>query len=383
MMFNKKTLLPTGIVLGGAALAASMIMSGGEAEKGTPVIQARLIETVVAVSEDLPIPVRATGIVTAATKVSLVPQVAGEIIYTDPRLMPGGRFTKGDVIAKIDARDYRALADQAAAGAQRAALDLALERGRSELAQREWDLVKQDGSTPTDLALRRPQLALAEQSVVAARGALTAAQLKVERTRLTAPFNAVVISENIDVGQVVSPGFAAVSLVGTDQLWVSVSLSVSDVDVLQFSERDGVGSTARVLQRLSDGRVLEHIGHALQLGGALDAQTRSATVTVAIDAPFDDKNSPIPLLPGAYVEVVFEGLIAESVVRVRREALSNGDTVWVAVDGKLERRVVTIAGRDQETVLVSNGLNSGDEIVVSALSTPIAGIAVIKAGDTQ
>jgi RND family efflux transporter MFP subunit len=380
MKMTKATFLPVGIVLAGIGLAGTMIMTGGQAEKGDPTVSALLVETVTAVSEDLPIPVRGNGVVAAAQQVALIPQVSGSIVSTDPRLMPGGRFEKGEVIAQIDARDYRAMRDQAASGAQRAELELALERGRADVAAREWEMVNADGTSPTDLALRKPQLALAEQSVVAARGALTRADLNVQRTRLRAPFNAVVVSENIDVGQVVAPGSVAVNLVGTDQLWVTVSLSISSVDVLQFSERDGQGSSARVLQRLADGRVIERHGHALQLGGTLDPQTRSAMVTVAIEEPFDSDASPVPLLPGAYVEVVFDGLVASSVVRVARAALSDGNTVWVAADGQLDRREVSISGGDTESVLVSSGLKAGDEIIVSALSLPFVGTPVVIAG---
>jgi len=379
----KKVLVPAGIVLGGIALAVAMVFSGGAAEKGAPVIKPMLVETIVPAPEDTPIPVRGTGVVTAAQQVALIPQVTGAIVEVDSRLMPGGRFAAGETIARVDPRDYQALLDQATSQAQRAELELALEKGRSEVAAREWELIKADGTTPTDLALRKPQYALAEQNVVAARGALTRAQLNVQRTRLKAPFNAVVVSENIDLGQVIGPGSVAVNLVGTDQLWVSVALPMSEVDVLQFRERDGTGSAARVVQRLSDGRVLEHTGQALQLGGALDPQTRLAVITVGIDRPFELTDAPVPLLPGAYVEVIFEGLIASQVVRAPRSALRDGDALWVNADGKLAKREVTISGGDSDSVLVSSGLQPGDEIIVSALSLPVEGTPLTVAGAEQ
>ena len=380
MNFNARQLVPVGILGGGIVVAGLLFVSGGSAEKAVPEIKPLLVQTIAPQPEDLPIPVRGTGVVTPAKQVALMPQVAGKIVDTSPKLMPGGRFETGEVIARIDPRDYTAARDAAQSQAQRAELELALERGRGEVAEREWEMIAEEGATPSDLALRKPQYALAEQNVLAARGALVQAQLNVQRTRLTAPFNAVVVAENIDIGQVVGPASTAAVLVGTDQLWVTVSLPISEVDVLQFGDE---GSSAKVIQRLSDGRTVEHAGRALQLGGALDPATRLAQVTVGIDRPFDPEQSALPLLPGAYVEVIFEGLVASQVLRIPRAALYGGDTVWVADAGKLTSRLVDVAGGDVEAVLVSSGLQAGDAIITTSLSLPVEGMPVETTEDAQ
>jgi len=382
-MIDRKKLLPVAIVAGGVAVASLMIASGGSAEKGSPEIKALPVSTVTLQAEDLPIPVRGTGVVKAAQQVSLVPQVSGKVVETDPRLMPGARFDANEVLAQIDDRDYRAMLAQAQSNTQRAELELALETGRTEVAAREWDMLNQDGSEPTDLALRKPQLALAEQNLVAARGALTQAKLNMQRTRLTAPFNAVVVSENVDLGQVVGPGTVVATLVGTDALWVNVSLPMANVDVLQFASRDGQGSSARILHRLAGERIVEHQGEALQLGGALDPQTRLAQVTVAVTNPFDTSDGQTPLLPGSYVEVIFDGLVANQVMRVPRSALYDGERVWINDGGKLAVRTVAITGGDTDTVLVADGLRPGDELIVSALSLPIEGLPITILGGDQ
>jgi len=89
------------------------------------------------------------------------------------------------------------------------------------------------------------------------------------------------------------------------------------------------------------------------------------------------------LLPGAYVEVIFEGLVASQVSRIPRAALYGGDTVWVTQDGTLARRTVEVAGGDGEAVLVSNGLKSGDAIITTALSLPVAGTPVETAESSE
>lgn len=379
----KKFLVPASIILAGVLAAGALIASGDQASKGQPELPTTPVEVQPVSTQDIPIPVRGTGVVVAAQQIALVPQVNGKIVSTDDRLMPGGRFSAGEVIATIDSRDYRALLDQEKSRTQQAELELALEIGRSDVAAREWEMVNSDGTTPSDLALRKPHRALAEQQVIAANGALRRARLNVERTRLQAPFNAIIVEESLDVGQVVGPGTVVAQLVGTDQLWVSVSLPMANIDVLQFEKRDGVGSSAIIIQRLADGRQLESKGHALQLGGTLDPQTRLAQVTVAIDNPFDTKAGTLPLLPGAYVEVIFEGLIEAQAVKIPRAALYDGSRVWISEDNKLSPRDVTVAGGDDDFVLISSGLNSGDELVVSSLSLPLEGTPVVAIGGTE
>ena len=373
MKISSRQLLPAGIFVGGLLGAGLLIASGGSAQKTAPALKPLLVQTLESRLQDLPIPVRGTGVVIPSKQVALVPQVAGKIVETSDSLMPGGRFTAGELIARVDPRDYVVARDAAKSQAQRAELELELERGRGEVAEREWALVGDDDTAPTDLALRKPQYALAEQNLLAARGALTQAELNVSRTRLTAPFNAVVVTESIDIGQVVGPGSPVATLIGTDQLWVTVSLPIAEVEALSFGE---AGSRARVIQRLSDGRTVEHMGKALQLGGALDPATRLAQVTVGIDNPYDPESTALPLLPGAYVEVIFEGLIATQVAKIPRSALYEGDTVWVASDGALEKRAVEVIGGDEHAVIVRNGLGDGDALITTSLSLPVEGTPI-------
>jgi RND family efflux transporter MFP subunit len=383
MIPKKNIVTPIAIIIGGVLLAGGMVASKSPAEKTGATAKPILVQAIAFEKTDRPIPVRGTGTVVAAQQVAVVPQVSGKIVSTDPRLMPGGRFEGGEVIARIESRDYRASLEQAQSNAQRAELELALESGRGQVAVREWAILNDDASPASDLAMRKPHLALAEQSLIAATSALGAAQLNLDRTRLTAPFNAVVVSKNIDIGQVVGPGAAVAMLVGTDALWINVSLPLGDLDVIQLQARDGTGSKARIIHRLSQGRQLEYEGVALQLGGALDSATRQAQITVAVERPFDQDNNRIPLLPGAYVEVIFEGLLATEVFQIPRVAVYDGDTVWVNADGVLTPRQVHIVGGDKESVLVDEGLEDGDEVIISALSMPLAGMPVTVAGSTK
>jgi len=373
---RKQAMWAAAALLIGATGAGTMIALGDEPTRATPQVQAQSVRVSTALVTDAPRSVEARGVVVPARQVTLMPQVAGQITRVSPELIPGGRVAKGDTLISIDSRDYGAAVAEAEARVQKARLDLALEEGRSTVAAKEWKTL---GSTSADssLALRAPQLATARLGLVAAEAGLTRAKLALERTRIRAPFDAVVITEQVDVGQVVGPGSPVATLVGTDALWVTVALPVDKLSALAIPQATGeLASPATIRQTLGDGTQVVRTGEVLRLVGQLDPQTRNAQVLVRIDAPMQADAEGHLLLPGAYVDVLLEGPPLPGAVTIPRTALRDGDVVWTVKDGLLDRRVVKLAGGTTDTVLIRSGLTEGAQVVTSGLALPRAGMAV-------
>ena len=371
----KQRLLPPLIILGAGIIAGGLIVLGEEAVKTPPEVTPTLVQAQTVIPEDTSVTVQATGTVQPAREVALVPQVAGRVVEISDNLVPGGRVQQGELLAMIEQRDYLAAHAQAQSQLRQAELELELERGRAATAQREWDILEAGGDAPSRsrLALREPHMEVARARLRAAQAAVRQAEGNLGRTRLKAPFNAVVVQENLDVGQVVGPAGAVAKLVGTDMLWVTVSVSITDLDKLDLPSGASPGSPAEVIQRLGNGKKVIHTGRLLRLAGQLDAQTRQAQVTVAVDRPFDPVDGAIPLLPGAYVEVRMQGRPVPAAFRIPRAALHSGDTVWLVVEDALAPRQVTVSGGDEQHVLISSGLNEADTLVTSPLSLPVEG----------
>jgi RND family efflux transporter MFP subunit len=371
----KKRILPPAIIVGCGLIAGALISLGGSAEKTPPEIAPMLVETIVIQPKDTTAVVRATGVLKPARQVAIVPQVGGRIVEVSDQLMPGGRVTQGDVIAMIEQRDFLAAHAQAQAQLRQAELNLALERGRAATAEREWGVLSAQGDAPerTALATRQPHLEAAEAQVRAAKGGVRQAEGNLSRTRLRAPFNAVIVDENLDVGQVVGPGAPVATLVGTDTLWVTVSIPVSDLTDLDLPSGASPGSPVEVIHRLSEGRKVTHQGRLLKLGGQLEPQTRQAQLTVAVDQPFDTDVTSLPLLPGTHVEVAIQGRAMPQAYRVPRASVHDGNQVWVVQDDALAVQEVTISTGDADTVVISEGLAAGTHVVTSPLALPTVG----------
>lgn len=370
-----RLVIPLGLVGAAVVCAGLMLLLRPGAEQTEPARVAALVEVREVVPGDEVARVRATGVARPARQITLTPEVQGRIVEVSDRLVPGGRFAKGDVVARIDPRDFQLAVEQETSRVRQAELEWKLEQGRQSIAQREWALLGEGRSAEdAPLALREPHLATAEQALASARSGLERARLNLERTVLRAPFDAVVIDENVDVGQVVGPSTLVASLVGTETLWIKVGLPVEDLARILVPDADGRGgSEARVVQRLGEASIARE-GRVVRLLGELDPQTRTAQLLVAVPDPF---GASMPLLPGAYVDVEIRGRAIPEAYRVPRVALDRGEALWVVGPGDvLARRAVTVAMRGDDDILVTEGLRPGDRVVVTPLSLPIEGMPI-------
>jgi RND family efflux transporter MFP subunit len=333
-------------------------------------------------SEAIAVEVLATGTVQAAQHVRLIPEVSGRVNWVDPRFVRGGRFQRGEVLARIDSADYRAQLIQGEGQVARARLGLQLEEAQQATAEWSWAHSDDERPDPGSLALREPYVAAARADLASAEVGLEQAQRALDRTRLMAPYDLVVLEETLSEGQVIGPGQPVATLAGTETFRVSTWIPVSH---LQFIAIPGVqgeptGSVVTATQRLGDGREVARVGHVVSMGGQLDSQTRAAEVLVDIADPMDDAEGGLPLLVGAFVQMSISGTVLDDVVRVPRRAVVEGNKVWIVDENdKLDSREITVAWREIEHLLVNDGLRDGDRVVTSQIPTPSHGLPVVIA----
>jgi RND family efflux transporter MFP subunit len=320
-----------------------------------------LVEVTQARAGAWPRTLRAQGTVIPSQQVTLYPEVPGRVEWRSERLTPGGVLREGEPLLRLDDRDYRIAVRQQAAQVQRARTELQLEEARVKVAEREWELLgleqsgQEEGSV---LALREPQLRAAKDDLESALSGLERARLDVARTRLAAPFDALVLEESVNVGQVVGPQTPVVTLVGTEIFWVQVSVPADRLAFISGATvrpSNGPGAPVLVWQQMGGERVVRS-GRVVRLLGDLDPQGRMARLLVAIEDPLGLKQAPegepsptLPLLLGAYVNVEIDAGTVEDVVAVPLEALRGQDTVYVLrEDDTLDiRRVEGLAGGER------------------------------------
>lgn len=369
-------LWPPLVLLLGIGLAVWMMVNRKTVTRQKRPALLERVELIPAKRADTEVKIRARGTVMPSRQLSLQSEVSGRVTWKSPNLVPGGKVEAGELLVRIDARDYRAQLAQREAALEEVRAQIAIEAGRQRVAKREWELLRKEASGASaseSLALRKPQAASLKASEEAALAAVKQARLNVSRTILKAPFNAQVESESVEIGQLVSPQLALAKLVGSDVYWVQASLPVDELGWLRFADSAAPDSAskAHVMQEAGPGAPsFAREGELLRLLPSVEPMGRLARVLIAVPAP---QEGPLPLLLGSQVALRLDGQKLKDVVPIPRELLHDGK-LWVFKDGELDIREVELAYRGNTEVYVKRGIEAGELLVTTPLQTPIQGL---------
>jgi len=366
------------LIVAGIVGARYLIHTKPKVNRRPPARMAPLVKTMQLVAGTYMINIPAMGLVVPAQEVSLKIPVGGEIVEMNPEFTPGGRLQKNSLMLQIDPEDYELALQQKQSSLSDAEYAYKLELGRQDVAKREWNLLygeQKSGQIESDLALRKPHLEKAEADIKAAKAELELARINLDRTRVTAPFNAMVLDKYVDLGSQVSPQEKLADLVGTDAYWVQVSVPVEHLKWLKIpKDNDEEGAAATIYYREGSTRQ----GKVLRMLADLSKEGRMARLLIEVKDPLDLKTNESrrpPLLISEYVRVLIDGAPLQDVYRIPRFALRNDDQIWlVDKKQKLAIRPVKTLWREEEYVYIRDGLHPDDLLIVSALATPVDGM---------
>jgi len=361
-----KIFLPLFIILLGVIGLRVMITSRQAPQKAARENPGALVKVMTVRSEDRRVKVVGTGTVQPSREVAVTPQVSGKVVRISPSLVTGGFFSQGDILFEIEQSDYLLAVERAGAALAKAEVDLATVQGQAEVARQEWERLSLGGPPPSPLVLYEPQMKNAAAAVTAARAVLEQARLDLERTRLYAPFNCRVRSEQVEVGQYVRAGTSVAVVAGTDLAEVVVPLPPEELRWLTVGKSGGTVSFA-------DGNDVDvYRGRLVRSYGEADAKSRLIPVVVVVDDPYalkGDGTGRRSLDVGSFVTVTLEGRLLSGVTVIPREALRTGDTVWIVdEEDRLRIRTVEVLRRERDEILLAEGLSPGERIVLTTIS---------------
>ncbi len=368
-------ILPLLIILGAAVLMVFMIFIRPAPKKEIKENPGALAEVQTIAAVDHQIVVAGTGTVHARKEATITPQVSGKIIYVSDHFASGGFFRKGQLMFEIEKVDYELAVERAKASLAQAELELAREESNARIARMEWENLSRDrADKPNPLVLYEPQLKRARANVVSANAALKQARLDLERTRVYAPFNCRVRSEDIDVGQYIRSGSNVAVVAGTDEAEIIVPLSIDELQWIKIP-RNGTkikGSEASVKVTSGNGAYMWE-GEIVRSLGEVDEKGRMARVVIAVKDPYRLNmrriNGEPDLEVGMFVEVDIYGEKIMDVVLLPRDAIREENTVWIADEQNMLRiRQVDILRSEKANVIVQSGLSDGDRVVITKIT---------------
>jgi RND family efflux transporter MFP subunit len=372
--------LVAAILGAGAWKAHDWMTDKPTAKRRPPKANATLVEAISINSTAQRAIVTAFGTVEPVRNINLVSRVGGQIMEINPHFTPGGFIKADELVLQIEPDDYRLIVEQRNSDLAKARNDLKMEMGQQSIAMKEYELLEQvvqDGDQ--ELLLRHPQLATAKANILAAHAALQRARLDLERTKVTAPFNAVVQSKNVNLGSQVNSGMTLASMVGTDEYWIQVSVPVDELKWIEIAGRDNKkGSLARIYYESAWGAGVYRQGRVDRLLTELEPQGRMARLLVAVTDPLDLHSSTgqtHALLLNSYVRVEIDGRMMEDVLHIPRTALREGRYIWVMLpDETLDIRETEVAWSGGEYICINDSLAQGERLVVSDLASPVKGM---------
>lgn len=379
-----KIILPIVIIAVTSLAALWMVMQKDPPQTVDTKPPTMLVDVMRAHAANSTITVMAQGSVTPRTETTLISEVSGLITEVSPAFVAGGFFSKGDVLVRIDDRNYRAEVKRAQASVRAAETNVTRETGLADYAKEDWERaqsVLKSSKAASDLAMRKPQLAEAFADLDFAKADLERREGDLDRTVIRAPYDGLVREKRADIGQFVNGGSPLAITFAVDIAEIRLPLPDSELPYLNLDEHElaeGRGPLVTLSANLG-GQLNTWQGQIVRTEGVFDARSRVLYLVAQIDDPYN-RHSPRwahPLRIGTFVEAAIEGEQLDNVIQLPRTALRRGNTIWTVTDNDtLEPVTVDVARADEQTVLIRSGLKSGQLICLTVPDNPLPGTPV-------
>ena len=313
------------------------------------------------------------------TTILLISEVSGKVVSVSDKFNAGKFFQKNDLLLEIDPRDYELSLAQARLKVAQADLRLQMEEKEATVSRKEWKLLNQ--GEPTGLQAREPQLAEARAALDAAKATEESALRNLDRCRIRAPFDGMVSKANVRPGQFVSAGIQLGEIFATDVSEVRLPLSTSDLSFINLPKPNELLNIDKAPKVILVNKVGEEsqewIGSIVRSEENVDPINRMVYVVAKVDDPYSLKsNNKAPLRRGTFLKATINGRTAKKIIAIPRTALRGKDRVWIAEDGKLIYRKVKPVYLDENLAIISEGIDSNEQIIVSLLAGVIDGMGI-------
>ena len=325
------------------------------------------VQTVAAL--DYPVVISTNGEIAPKEATALSAQVTGEVTSIHPAFVAGGVVQRGDILFTIEADNYEAAVLQAESELARAQAALIEEKARADVAAREAKNLP--NNKVSDLYLRKPQLLSAEANLKSAQSSLKIAQKNLRDTTIKAPYDALIVSRDIGVGQFVNRGVKIGMLNNIETAEVIIPIAGFDTPFLP-EEIAGLRATIQT----SGQTPVTRQGTITRDLGVVDQRTRMSHIVVEINDPYSMNTSGPEVKFGEYVNVQFTGITLQNVYKIP-QALINRRLIWTLDDeNKMRSKPVSVIREEGKFFLVNDGILPTDRIVTSLPEYPQNGMEV-------
>ena len=355
MRWASRILITTLIIAGAAGLwighgRDNSAPAAVAAAPAVPVTEGR------AETRDVPIWLSGIGSVQALNAVTVKVRVDGQLERV--AFAEGQDVRKGDVLAQIDPRQFRAQLKQAQANKAKDEAQLANTRLDLERSMR---LEAKGVATKQTLDTQRSQVTALEATLEADQAAIEMAQLQLEFSTITAPLNGRAGLRLVDPGTVVHASDPNGLVTVTQMQPIAVLFTASQDELPDVVTAMGRGDPVVVAYTRGGERPLA-TGKLV----FVDSQVDQSTGHIKLKALFD--NADRALWPGEFVDARVQVATVKAATIVPAKAIErgqNGTYVYrIKPDDTVEVSPVTVRHVSEGIAIIADGLVPGDRIVV-------------------
>ena len=317
------------------------------------------------------------GTIIPRTESQLYPEIRGEVVYVSPKLDEGSSFNEGDILLRIDSRDYELDIKTAEASLDDAKTALSIAQAESNFEREQWEL--SNSGDASDLRLKIPQLKKAESTVEAAEANLEKLKRNLEKTTIRAPYDGLVRKKNVDRGTVIGPGYLIANIYAID--YVEVKLPIPDEDLsfldipLDGSQINKSNQPLVMLKGSLGGKNIEWEGRVVRMEAEFDPKSRMAILIARVSDPYKYK---FPLRVGQFVEAEITGRNYKNLYIIDRELIKNNNQVVTInkADSTLKYEDINVLRYVDDTALINGGLPDEVSVCITNLDVMYNGMKI-------
>ena len=381
----KRVLVPIGILVGCVLFAGFLLRTPTEIEATSPEIIPVAVRVAEVQLESVQLVVKSQGKVQAAQTASLSAAVAGPIAWISPAMQAGGFVEEGQVLLRLDKSDFETARARSEAALQQA---LAESRHADNEQMRIQELAGQRLASDSQLQDARRTAEVNRARLADAEASARQSELDLQRSEIRAPFNAIVETREVELGQYVNRAQSVAVLYGADEVEVRVPLAIRQLGYLDIplgarGELMGVQASDVKLTGFYGGEEHHWKGKLVRTEATIDQNSNTVQTIIRVQQPLSvdkisavgSRNIPLPI--GLFVQAEIIGKRVDDIIALPRSVIRNNNQVLVVnAENKMYYREVEIYRLEEDRVLISSGLLPGELICTSPIQAVVDGMSV-------
>jgi RND family efflux transporter MFP subunit len=380
----KRVIFPIGILAGCIFFAAVLLRSPTVVDEAAPEIIPVSVRVAQVRAESIQLNVESQGKVQASQVASLSAPVAGPVAWISSAMEAGGFVKEGESLLRLESSDYETTRARSLAAMQQA-------QAESTHASNELDRLRElaDKRLASDSqlqdAIRMANVNIAR--LADAQASFQQAELDLDRANIRAPFDAIIQSRDVELGQYVNRAQSVAVLLGATEVEVRVPLAIRQLGFLDvpLGMRGELGDERAphvILTGLYGGAEYNWSGKLVRTEAVIDANSNTVQTIIRVKQPVVNassmnKNAEIPLPIGLYVQATIQGRRVSDLIALPRSVIRNNNQVLVVdAENKMYYRNVEIYRLEEDRVLISGGILPGEFICISPIQAVVNGMSV-------